>query len=129
MVILEDDVVKLNNGYTIIGRADLSEPSRKQIKELMSMTDENDYVIDMNHQPNDYDKEEAAGVDLVLSGHTHGGQFFPIQNAGVWMKANDKTYGYEKRSNTSFIVSSGISDWALNFKTGCKSEIVVIDIN
>jgi len=82
----------------------------------------------MDHQPNDYNKQQEAGVDLVLSGHTHGGQLFPLNRSGEWLRANDKTYGLEKRGDTTFIVTSGISDWAVKFKTGCKSEIVVIDI-
>lgn len=127
--VLEDEIVDLGNGYTIIGRQDRTEANRASISELMSEVDMNSFVIDLNHQPNDYRNEEAAGVDLVLSGHTHGGQFFPINEFGVWIGANDKTYGYEKRSDTNFIVSSGISDWALDFKTGCKSEIVLININ
>ena len=32
------------------------------------------------------------------------------------------------RADTSFIVTSGISGWAIPFKTGCCSEYVVIDI-
>lgn len=46
----------------------------------------------------------------------------------MWIGANDKTYGREKRTDTNFIVTSGISDWALKLKTGCKSEYVVIDV-
>ena len=126
--VLQDDVCKITDGYTIIGRRDKVESDRLAIQDLMDKADNNDFVIDMNHQPNDYVAEEAAGVDLVLSGHTHGGQFFPINDAGVWMGENDKTYGYEKRGNTNFIVSSGISDWAIDFKTGCISEIVVINV-
>lgn len=42
---------------------------------------------------------------------------------------DDRVYGYEKRGNTNFIVTSGISDWAIKFKTGCKSEYLIIDIN
>ena len=34
----------------------------------------------------------------------------------------------EKRENTNFVVTSGISDWAIKFKTGCKSEYVIINI-
>ena len=67
-------------------------------------------------------------MDLVLSGHTHGGQMIPVNPVGVWMGANDKTYGLEQRGNTNFIVTSGISCWEVKFKTGCKSEYVVIDI-
>ena len=41
---------------------------------------------------------------------------------------DDRVYGYEKRENTNFVVTSGISDWAIKFKTGCKSEYVIINI-
>ena len=85
-------------------------------------------MIVMDHQPHDYKNEADANVDLVLSGHTHGGQLIPINIIGELIKANDKTYGYEKRGETNFIVTSGISDWAVDFKTGCKSEYVVIDV-
>ena len=71
---------------------------------------------------------EEAGVDLVLSGHTHGGQLLPVNYVGEWTGVNAKTYGLERRGKTDFVVTSGISDWAIQFKTGCKSEYVVIDI-
>ena len=93
-----------------------------------SALDSNKYSIVLDHQPSDYDAQEAAGVDLVLSGHTHGGQLFPFNYMGYWTGLDDKTYGLEKRTNTNFIVTSGISDWAIKFKTGCKSEYVVIDV-
>ena len=40
----------------------------------------------------------------------------------------DSVYGYTRRENTDFNVTSGISDWAIKFKTGCISEYVIIDI-
>ncbi len=82
----------------------------------------------LDHQPNDYDNEAESGADLVLSGHTHGGQLFPLGLFGVLLGSNDKTYGIETRDNTTFIVNSGISDWAIKFKTGTKSEYGVITI-
>ena len=85
-------------------------------------------MLMLDHQPNDYAGESSAGVDLVLSGHTHGGQLIPITKVGEWIGANDSTYGHQKRNATDFIVTSGISDWALKFKTGTRSEYVVIKI-
>ena len=41
---------------------------------------------------------------------------------------DDRVYGYEKRGNTNFIVTSGIADWVIKFKTGCKSEYLLISI-
>ena len=91
--------------------------------------DPDKYSIVLDHQPSDFDAQAAAGADLVLSGHTHGGQLFPLHRMGQWLGIDDKSYGCEKRKNTTFIVTSGISDWAIQFKTGCKSEYVVIDVN
>ena len=82
----------------------------------------------LDHQPSDFDAEAAAGADLVLCGHTHGGQFIPINHVGEWIGENDLRYGHEKRGDTDFIVSSGISNWTFKFKTGCRSEFVVIDL-
>ena len=67
-------------------------------------------------------------VDLVLSGHTHCGQLFPFNWVGEWIGANDSVYGHTQQGNANFIVTSGLSSWAIQFKTGTKSEYVVIDI-
>lgn len=130
--VLQDETVLLDNRFYLIGRQDRSEEraggSRASMEELVSGLDPDKYSIVLDHQPHDYDAQTAAGVDLVLSGHTHGGQLLPINYVGEWTGENDKTYGLEKRNNTNFIVTSGISDWAIKFKTGCKSEYVVINI-
>ena len=130
--VLQDETVLLDNRFYLIGRQDRSEEqrgsSRASMQELTAGLDASRFSIVLDHQPQDYEAQEASGVDLVLSGHTHGGQFFPVNYMGEWTGINDKTYGLEKRQNTNFIVTSGISDWALSFKTGCKSEYVVVDV-
>ena len=130
--VLQDETVLLGDDFYLIGRQDRSEErhgsSRASMEELMRDLDPEKFSIVMDHQPQDYAAQEAARADLVLSGHTHGGQFFPINYLGEWTRINDKTYGYTKRGDTNFIVTSGISDWAIKFKTGCRSEFVVIDV-
>lgn len=132
VTVLQDESVLLDDRFYIVGRQDASEESRGMprapIGELVRGLDCDKYIIVMDHQPGDYENEAAAGVDLVLSGHTHGGQLIPITYVGEWIGENDRTYGMEERGSTRFIVTSGISDWALWFKTGCKSEYVVIDV-
>ena len=129
VTVLQDEVLELGGGYCVIGRRDRSDRQRKDILELMRGIPDADYVIVLDHQPHDYQNEASAGCDLVLSGHTHGGQLIPINNVGKWIGENDSTYGQERRSGTDFIVTSGLADWELLFKTGCVSEYVVIDIN
>ena len=126
--ILEDEAAEINGDCYIIGRKDKSDKSRKSMSELVSGLDTSKYMIVLDHQPNDYAAETDARVDLVLSGHTHGGHIFPVNYVGLLIGANDKNYGCEVRGNTTFIVSSGISGWAIPFKTCAISEYVIVDI-
>lgn len=125
--ILEDECVNLN-GVCIVGRKDRSSPGRKSASELTSSIDKSKYIIMLDHQPNDYENESKSGADLVLSGHTHGGHMFPAGAIGLAMGANDSVYGLTTRGDTSFIVTSGVSGWAIPFKTAAISEYVVIDV-
>ena len=131
--VLRDETVLLNDAFYIIGRRDFSEVKeqggyRRTMSELTKNLDKNKYMVVLDHQPIDFENQAKAEVDLVLCGHTHGGQLFPFNQVGKWIKANDLVYGLERRNKTDFIVTSGISDWAIKFKTGTKSEFVIIDI-
>ncbi len=132
VTVLQDETAPIRGDIALIGRQDAGEKyrggKRAEMAELVKDSDRSKYAVVLDHQPNDYKKQAESGVDLVLSGHTHGGQIFPLNNVGVWIGANDKTYGIERRKATDFIVTSGLSDWAIKFKTGTKSEYVVIDI-
>ncbi len=133
VIVLQDETVLLGDRFYLIGRKDRSEDQmgrpRATMEELTAGLDPDKYSIVLDHQPYDYDAQEASGVDLVLSGHTHGGQLLPFNFMGEWLELDDKRYGLERRGNTDFIVTSGISDWAIQFKTGCRSEYVVIDVH
>lgn len=135
VTVLQDQNVLIDNRVYIIGRQDRSEDvekgkGRADMATLTQDLDDSKFSIVMDHQPADYEAQAASGVDLVVSGHTHGGQLFPLMNIEnlTGLGGDDKVYGYEKRDNTNFIVTSGISDWAIKFKTGCRSEYVLIDI-
>ncbi len=133
VIVLQDESRLIDDRFYIIGRQDLSEEAesggtRETMSGLTEPLDMDKFTIVLDHQPCDYENQVRAGVDLVLSGHTHGGQLFPLAFISGLVSENEKIYGYEKQGNTNFIVTSGISDWAIRFKTGCKSEYVVIDV-
>ena len=129
VTILEDAGIDIpDSNIYLLGRQDRQVRSRATAQSLMEKIDTSKYIVVLDHEPNDYDNEEKAQMDLVISGHTHGGQVFPLQIFDKMFGANDQIYGIETRSNTTFIVSSGIGDWAVKFKTGTVAEYVVIDI-
>lgn len=135
VIVLQDKSILLDDRFYLVGRQDASQEfdfggSRASIADLMAPLDHSKYTIVLDHQPRDYAAEAKAGADLVLSGHTHGGQMIPLMQIIQWfgIGQNDRLYGIEKRDNTNFIVTSGISDWAIQFKTGTKSEYVIVDV-
>ena len=137
VTILEDTDVELPCNVTVVGRLDRSFPGRNNALALTKGLDHSKYIIMLDHQPNDTFNETASLADLVLSGHTHGGHIFPAGQVGLLMHANDMIYGSKvqialsapgEEHPTRFIVTSGLSGWAIPFKTGFKSEYVVIDI-
>ena len=128
VTLLADESVLVDDRFYVIGRLDRSFRNRASMDALLSGLDADTFTIVIDHQPNSYAEEAAAGVGLVLSGHTHGGHIFPLGEIGLLSGANDRRYGTETRGNTHFVVTSGISGWAVPFKTGCHSEVVLIDL-
>lgn len=133
VTVLSDESVDLGERLTVFGRRDFSvvrerHGSRSTPSELMTSIAPENYTVVLDHQPREYDLLAEAGSDLVLSGHTHGGQLFPFNQVGQIIGAVDAVYGHEHRRASDFIVTSRLSDWAIKFKTGTRSEYVVISL-
>ena len=131
IIILEDEVISLDNNFVIAGRNDFSRTnssSRLPLEDLLKDVNLDDYILILDHQPQEYEENASFGTDLVLSGHTHGGQFWPLNYLLEVIPFNDGTYGLEKIKNTTTIITSGISGWGFPYKTSSDSEYVIIDI-
>lgn len=123
-VVLQDQTAV--SDINIVGRNDMGRGERKGMGELLFGLDLTRFTVVLDHQPRDTEAEAAAKADLVLCGHTHGGQLFPM-NFFI-AAANDITYGHERIDDSDFIVSSGLGNWEIKFKTGCYAEYSVIDV-
>jgi hypothetical protein len=129
--ILKDEIVTLEGGIQLIGRIDRDSfrfyrKERKQLKELMTLVDTTKPVILLDHQPFHLDETAEYGIDLQLSGHTHNGQMWPLNY--VTAKIYELSYGYLKKRNTNFIVSSGYGLWGPRVRSGSRSEILLINL-
>jgi uncharacterized protein len=78
------------------------------------------------HQPNALYQANKLGFDLVISGHTHGGQFFPWNFAA----AIGQPYisGLHHYNGTWIYVSKGTGYWGPPVRIGARSEITVITL-
>ncbi|MEU4048912.1 metallophosphoesterase [Streptomyces olivaceus] len=78
------------------------------------------------HQPVQIHDAVDHGVDLQLSGHTHGGQLWPGNLiAGA---ANPTVAGLERYGDTQLYVSRGAGAWGPPTRVGAPSDITVIEL-
>jgi predicted MPP superfamily phosphohydrolase len=80
----------------------------------------------MAHQPVQIHDAVEHGVDLQLSGHTHGGQMWPgnLLAAGP----NPTVAGLERYGDTQLYVSRGAGAWGPPTRVGAPSDITVIQL-
>ncbi|MBC8061968.1 MAG: metallophosphoesterase [Clostridiaceae bacterium] len=128
---LIDETVKIADSFYILGRNDLSSSrggdARKTLAELLVSTDKSLPIIVMDHQPSHLEEGEKNNIDLQFSGHTHSGQYFP--NNLVTHLIFEKDWGFLKKGNSNFIVSSGYGTWGPPIRVGTDSEIINVVVN
>ena len=128
--ILEDTSVMLPCGVRIVGRKDYlyTNGSRFTAAQLMPGGPDDRYTVWLDHEPRDFKAAAAAGADLILSGHTHGGQVWPAGAVGMVAK-NERNYGKKViNDHCTAIVSGGTGTWGYKFRTQGRTEIVCAEI-
>ena len=84
------------------------------------------YSILMSHGPPAFDAARKAGFDLTLSGHTHGGQFWPFTMFGRLLVRYRA--GLYEREGKRLFVTTGAGTWGPPLRSGTSSEMAVIEI-
>ena len=130
--ILKDEVIEIEGGIQLIGRLDRDSKrfygkERKNLSELISKADLSKPLILLDHQPFELSETAKNGIDLQLSGHTHNGQMWPLNY--ITARMYELSYGYLKKGNTHFIVSSGYGLWGPRVRSGSRSEVLIINIS
>ncbi|MBZ3907528.1 metallophosphoesterase [Streptomyces griseiscabiei] len=83
-------------------------------------------VVLMAHQPVQIHDAVEHGVDLQLSGHTHGGQMWPMTY--VAQAANPTLAGLERYGDTQLYVTRGAGAWGPPVRVGAPSDITVVEL-
>lgn len=128
--VLRDSKVEIAESIYLVGRDDYTSGSftedRQVLADLMKDIDRSKPIILMDHRPVHLTQALGEGVDLQVSGHTHKGQFFPLNF--ITQKMYDVDYGYFRRDSLQVIVSCGFGTWGPPIRVGNRPEIVEIDI-
>ena len=126
ITVLDNQSVLLNEAVWLIGRSDDSDLTRLSANELLDKVDTDKPVIFLEHRPSSINEISALPIDLHLSGHTHGGQIFPLTT--VMKLFSPLIHGTKQIDNTQFLVSSGFGFGSVPFRLGTRSEIWVVTL-
>lgn len=86
-------------------------------------------VVLMCHQPHGFKDAVKHGVDLTLSGHTHGGQFgFKALKWSLAKPFLKYDMGLFQEGKSQLYVSSGTGFWALPVRFGLSPEVTLIEL-
>ena len=83
-------------------------------------------VVLMSHQPVQVADAAERGVDLQLSGHTHGGQMYPFHH--LVRLAQPSVAGLSKVDDTWLYVSRGAGFWGPPVRVGAPPDISVMEL-
>lgn len=126
IVVLCDEAVNL--GYiTLIGRRDVTDILRVPADKIYAQLANDIPTVTLDHNPQEWRSEWAAGAELLLCGHTHGGQTFPLD---LVQKIMLKTpiYGLKTEKDKKLFVTSGAGFWGPPLRLFVNTEVVCIDI-
>ena len=144
VTVLDDEKVRLERGNEAISVIGVNDPGfwddfQKEIRTAVMLGRlsqlykvDDGYTVLLSHRPELFSTYALSGVDLVLSGHAHGGQFrlpfvgglyapnqgfFPKYDAGLYTKGN-----------TTMVVSRGIGNSVFPIRINNRPEVVVVEL-
>ena len=126
--LLRDSIAFPGDGpLTLIGRDDWVNGDRKPFEVIANEADPlRGPVVLMEHTPASIDSIGDSPVDLILCGHTHGGQIWPGQLM-VWWRYG-MVSGTRPVGEREVCISSGIGSAGATYRVGTRSEIRVYDL-
>lgn len=145
VIVLEDEAVQLKldtEEITLIGFSDpdftikgdifREAPAMVRTKLSSLVDDESSYTILLSHRPELFESYARCSIDLVLSGHAHGGQFrLPFiggliaPNQGLLPQYDAGLY---TSGSTNMMVSRGLGNSIIPIRFNNRPEVVVIEL-
>lgn len=145
ITVLEDASTRITlegESITLIGMQDPSfhgvyktENIEKLADEQLTQlhTDHDAYTLLLFHRPSFFETYAKHEVDLVLSGHMHGGQFRLPYVGGLYTPSHgffpDYDAGRYTQGNTTMLVSRGIGNSVFPFRFNNRPEILLVTLS
>ncbi|MFE2555382.1 metallophosphoesterase [Streptomyces sp. NPDC059352] len=126
---LRNERVEIAAGFDLAGVDDVAGENEGQGPDFVRALGDRDRAraaVLLAHQPIVIHDAVRHGVDLQLSGHTHGGQLWP----GNYLAelANPTVAGLERYGDTQLYVSRGAGAWGPPVRVGAPSDITIVEL-
>ncbi|MGA5062955.1 metallophosphoesterase [Streptomyces exfoliatus] len=126
---LRNERLEIAAGFDLAGVDDIAGESEGQGPDFVRALGDRDRAraaVLLAHQPIVVHDAVRHGVDLQLSGHTHGGQLWP----GNYLAelANPTVAGLERYGDTQLYVSRGAGAWGPPVRVGAPSDITLVQL-
>lgn len=143
VIILENETKIIEKGNSKINLIGINDPQMEHEKSVNDSTiidkeleisnyNKNLFSILLSHRPETFKTYVKNNIDVVLTGHAHGGQFripfiggIVAPNQGLFPKY---TSGLFKENNTNMIISRGIGNSIIPVRINNRPELVVITL-
>jgi len=124
--LLNNEKIELD-GLQLVGVHDTESGNPERFRAILDRAalDRSRASILLGHTPHQLEIPEEAGIHLQLSGHTHGGQFFPY----TWITSRiygKFVYGLQEFRSMQVYTSYGAGTWGPPLRVGTRPEIVLI---
>lgn len=122
--VLDNQTQQIDGDFSVSGIPDIRTAKRLNIPVKAFEIDTKKYNVLISHSPFRIDMP----FDLMVSGHTHGGQIFPFHILN-WVFNDFLLSGIYKMNNQGILyISNGSGQWGPQMRFLAPSEITVIDI-
>jgi hypothetical protein len=144
VIILEDEKIKLDRNGETVELLGLSDPDfftstylegtkySNLEKSLIEMSDESVFQILLSHRPELFELYVNSNIDLIFSGHAHGGQFRLPRIGGLIAPDQgflpEYTSGSYKEKQSTMVVSRGLGNSIIPVRIFNRPEIVVVTL-
>jgi predicted MPP superfamily phosphohydrolase len=98
---------------------------RPDLSRALQGSREDEPVVLLSHHPDLFDAAAAAGVDLTLAGHTHGGQIAPVGRALRHTRSGYWAGRFESR-HAQLYVGRGVGVSLLPLRIGAPGEVPIL---
>jgi len=130
--LLTDQVVTVNARgvpFQLLGTVWTNDDFRDEsVSDTAALREPGVFAMMLAHHPHSWDAAAAAGIPLVISGHTHGGQIMLTDHIGGGPLRFKYWSGLYQKPNSQLIVSNGLGNW-FPLSVGAPAEILKLTLH